>query len=88
MEYMDFMEKTYSTTDLNKHLGDVLDAASRVPVGITRHGKTRYVIASVEYFERLKGQADTRRAYGAKDIPQPLLDALLDSNADLLTDGK
>lgn len=82
------MEKTYSTTDLNKHLGDVLDAASRVPVGITRHGKTRYVIASAEYFERLKGRAETRRAYRSKDIPKPLLDALIDSNADLLTEDK
>jgi len=78
------MAKSYSTTDLNKHLGDVLDAASRDPVSITRHGKTRYVIASVEYFERLKGQAETRRAYRTKDIPKPLLD----SNADLLTEEK
>lgn len=82
------MEKTYSTTDLNKHLGDVLDAAAREPVAITRHGRTRYVIASAEYFERLKGQAETRRAYRTKDIPKPLLGALLDSNADLLTEDK
>lgn len=80
------MDKTFSTTDLNKHLGDVLDAASRIPVGITRHGKTRYVLASLEYFERLKGLAETRRAYRTKDIPKPLLDALLESNADLLAE--
>lgn len=80
------MDKTYSTTDLNKHLGDVLDAASRAPVAITRHGKTRYVIASADYFVRLQRQVETRRAYRTEDIPEPLLAALIDSNADLLTD--
>lgn len=80
------MEKTFSATDLNKRLGDVLDAAAHVPVRITRHGKTRYVLASVEYFERFKAQADMRRAYRTKVIPKPLLDGLLESNADLLTE--
>ena len=81
---MDNMEKKYSTTDLNKHLGEVLDTASRRPVAITRHGKTRFVLASAEYFERLKAGADTRRAFQTKDIPKPLLKALIDSNADLM----
>lgn len=78
------MGATYTTTDLNKHLGDVLDAAAREPVSITRHGKTRFVIASADHYERLRGIAETRRAYLTKDIPDPLLDALLKSNFDLL----
>lgn len=83
---MENMEKRFSTTDLNKNLGDVLDAAARAPVAITRHGKARFVIASVEHFEQLRGRSDTRRAYSTKDIPKPLLKALLDSNADLIDD--
>ena len=81
------MEKSYSTSDLNKHLGDVLDAASRRPVSITRHGKARFVIASAEYFERLKGQADTRQSWRTDSIPRPLLKAMLESNKDLI-EGK
>jgi prevent-host-death family protein len=83
MDNMEYMEKRFSTTDLNKHLGDVLDAASRHPVEITRHGKPRYVIATMEFFERLKAGADTRRAYLTKDVPGPLVKALLESNADI-----
>lgn len=80
------MAITYTTTDLNKHLGDVLDAAAREPVAITRHGKTRFIIASAEYYERLQGIAETRRAFKTEQIPTPLLDALLKSNADLLSE--
>lgn len=82
------MGKSYSTTDLNKRLGDVLDAAARSPVSITRHGKPRYVIASADYFERLKGMAETRSVFRTAEIPKAMLDALLESNADLLTDDE
>jgi prevent-host-death family protein len=77
------MAKSFSTSDLNKHLGDVLDAAAREPVSITRHGKARYVIASTEHFERLKRSADTRRAYATKALPKDILAAMIESNADL-----
>lgn len=77
------MEKSFTTSDLNKHLGDVLDAASRRPVSITRHGKPRYVLTSAEHFARLKGEAQTRRAFRAETVPADLRNALLASNLDL-----
>lgn len=75
--------KTFSTSDLNKHLGDVLDAASRGPVEITRHGKARFVITSADHFAKLTHNADTRRAYLTKDLPTDILNAMAASNADI-----
>ena len=39
-------------------------------------------------FQKLQERADPRKAYRTKDIPQPLLDALLASNAHLLPKEK
>lgn len=83
---MEKTQQTFTTSDLNKHVGDVLDAALRSPVGITRHGKTRFILASVEHFERLRRQ-DARKAYRVEDIPEDRLAAFLAANADLLDEA-
>lgn len=36
--------REFSSTDLGKTTGDVLDAAAKAPVAITRHGKARFVV--------------------------------------------
>lgn len=43
--------KTYASSDLKQSLGDVLAAANREPIAITRHKKPRYVLMSIEAFE-------------------------------------
>ena len=44
-----------------RRTGDVLDAAARAPVTITRHRKPRYVLMSVERYETMTGGATTQR---------------------------
>jgi len=61
--------REFSTADLNKQVGEVTDAASKGPVVITRHNRPRFVLMSVEHFERLRGAADPRRAYGPGETP-------------------
>ena len=39
-------DENFSATDLKQNVGDVLDAASREPVAITRHNKPRCVIVA------------------------------------------
>ena len=61
--------RAFSTNDLNKQVGEVTDAAARSPVVITRHRKPRFVMMSYELYQKLTGQADPRRAYGAGETP-------------------
>lgn len=62
----------FPAADLARRTGDVLDAAARAPVTITRHRKPRYVLMSVERYERLTGGGETRRAYTLDDMPDEL----------------
>jgi prevent-host-death family protein len=65
---VDELMKTFPATDLKQNMGDVLQAASREPVAISRHQKVRYVLMSVEaYNERFR--ADPRRAYAVSEMP-------------------
>lgn len=60
--------RNFSATELANKTGDVLAAAAQEPVSIQRHGKTRYVLLSVEQFERLDARADQRRAIHVDDL--------------------
>ena len=54
--------RNFSSTELANKTGDVLAVAAQEPVHIQRHGKSRYVLLSVEQFESLSTRADQRRA--------------------------
>jgi prevent-host-death family protein len=78
--------KEFQAADLSRRIGDVLDAASRGPIAITKHRKPRYVIMTVDEYAAM---ADLRpqRAYDTNALPEDLgaaLDAALDRE---LTDG-
>jgi antitoxin Phd len=60
--------KDYTATELANKTGDVLMAAARETVEITRHGKPRFVILSHEKYERLMSRGDTRRAVRVTDM--------------------
>jgi prevent-host-death family protein len=64
--------RTFTTGDLNKQVGEVTDAAGKAPVTLTRHGKPRYVMMSVEHYAQIKASADPRRVYGAGETPEPI----------------
>jgi antitoxin Phd len=58
----------FSATELANKTGDVLAAAAQEPVHIQRHGKSRYVLLSVEQFERMATVSDQRRALHVDDM--------------------
>jgi prevent-host-death family protein len=64
--------RSYTTTDLNKQVREVTNAASKGPVTITRHRKPRFVIMSYEHYQRLSKQGDPSRVYGAGETPDDL----------------
>ena len=55
------MMRNFSSTELANKTGDVLAVAAQEPVHIQRHGKSRYVLLSVEQFESLNTRAAQRR---------------------------
>ena len=70
--------RTFTTADLNKHVGSVTDAAMREPVMITHHRRPRFVLMSVESFERLAHRSpDRRQNFTLDTIPDDLRDGLL-----------
>ena len=60
--------RNFSATELANKTGDVLAAAAQEPVNIRRHGKARYVLLSVEQFERLSTRANQQRAVHVEDL--------------------
>jgi prevent-host-death family protein len=78
--------KSFPSTELKQNLGDVLAAADREPIAITRHSKTRYVLMDVQTFES-RFRDDPRRSYAVADMPAEHLAMLEQSVADLNRDG-
>lgn len=61
--------KTFPTTDLKQNTGDVLDAANREPVAITRHSKPRYVLMSIDAYNA-RFPHDPRQAIALEEMPE------------------
>jgi prevent-host-death family protein len=70
--------RRFSTVDLDKNLGDVKAVAAREPVVITEHRKDRFVMMSIEDFNRLRQGGDPQRAYGAGETPAAIAELFLD----------
>ncbi len=72
--------KTFTAADLSRHTGDLLEAAARAPVAITKHRKPRFVVMSIDQFEALT-RGGAPRAYALDELPDAIgrdLDAALD----------
>jgi antitoxin Phd len=67
----------FSLTDLSNRSGEVVEAAFRGPVEITRRGKRKFVLLTAEDYDRLVGAADTRRAFHADDAPEKVVAMML-----------
>jgi antitoxin Phd len=67
----------FSLTDLSKRSGEVVEAASREPVEITRRGKRKFVLLTAEEYDRLVSIADTRRTFHADDVPEQVAAMML-----------
>jgi antitoxin Phd len=60
----------FSLTDLSNRSGEVVEAAIRGPVAITRRGKRKFMLLTAEDYDRLVSAADMRQAYHADDAPE------------------
>lgn len=60
--------KRLSTAELARRLGYVMHDAAKSPITLTRHDKARFVVITVEYYERLR-KAGLEN--GASDIKFP-----------------
>ena len=69
MDLMESRMRRFTTVDLDENLGDVKAAASRAPIVITEQGEDRFVIMSIEDFERLRKSGVPQRAFGAGETP-------------------
>ena len=67
----------FSLTDLSNRSGEVIEAAFKGPVDITRHGKRKFVLLTAAEYDRLVQAADTRRAFHADDVPADVATAML-----------
>jgi antitoxin Phd len=72
----------FSLTDLSNRSGEVVEAAFRGPVDITRRGKRKFVLLTAEEYDRLVRAADTRRAFHADDVPDDVAAVMLQALAD------
>ncbi|MCF6273246.1 MAG: type II toxin-antitoxin system prevent-host-death family antitoxin [Rhodobacteraceae bacterium] len=70
--------RSFSSTDMKQILGDVLDAARREPITITKHKKPRYVLMSIRDYEQ-RFKRGERQALSVEEIPAEHL-AMLESS--------
>jgi prevent-host-death family protein len=68
--------REFSTVELTQQIGTVTHAASREPVAITHHRKRRFVLMTIEDYERLQAQGRPRRVYGIGETPPELAEML------------
>lgn len=67
----------FSLTDLSNKSGEVVEAAFRGPVEITRRGKRKFMLLTAEDYDRLVKAADRRRAFHADDAPKDIAAMML-----------
>jgi prevent-host-death family protein len=60
---------TYTLTDLSNRSGEVVEAACRGPVEITKHGRRKFVLLTAKDFDRLvrRGMQRSRRVENLTD---------------------
>jgi antitoxin Phd len=74
---METLVTRFSLTDLSNRSGEVVEAAFREPVEITRRGKRKFVLLTAEDYDRLVSAADTRRAFHADEAPKEVAAMML-----------
>ncbi len=78
--------RTVSAIDANNRFGQLLEAAQREPVTVTKQGRPAAVVLSVEDYERMRGAANARlldsvrrmqKEAAAAGLTEEVLDELL-----------
>ena len=76
--------KKFSFSELNRHPGEVLDAALAAPVTLTKRGKPKLVVMPVESWKILS----RGKAYSMQDAPQDVVDLLEEALTNSITVGQ
>ncbi len=66
----------FTLTDLGNKSGEIVEAAFRGPVDITKHGKRKFVLMTAEQFDRLT-RASAQRAHRVEDLSAPEREEIL-----------
>ena len=69
-----------SSTEFGKEVGRYQDAALSQPVVVTRNGRDRTVMISVEEYQRLKRR--DRQVFAAGEAPEDIVEAVGNSEMD------
>ena len=65
---------------------DILHKAAQEPVSITKHGKSRFVVMSQEYFDKLRASSNPRRALDWSELSDDEMKKLEKSVDDYLAE--
>jgi antitoxin Phd len=76
MENVKLPDIQFSASDLQRQTDDVTHAASRAPITITKRGKARFVMMSVDDYASLTQGRDVRGVFATSDMQQDLLERL------------
>lgn len=80
--------RKFSTVELTQQIGTVTHIASREPVTITQHRKPRFVLMSIEDYERLRARGDTRTTGTLDSMPDELFEEIKTELARYEQDGE
>jgi prevent-host-death family protein len=74
--------KSFSLSELNRHSGEIVDAALAGPVSLTKHGKPKLVVMNAVRFEILK----YGKAFRIEDAPDVINDLLIEGREEVLAE--
>ncbi len=82
--------RTVSAIDAKNRFGQLLEAAQREPVTVTKQGRPAAVVLSVEDYERMRGAANARLLDSVRRLQEEAADAGLTEEVldELLTDER
>ncbi|MDJ0872279.1 MAG: type II toxin-antitoxin system Phd/YefM family antitoxin [Gammaproteobacteria bacterium] len=82
--------RTVSAIDAKNRFGQLLEAAQREPVTVTKQGRPAAVVLSVEDYERMRGAANARLLDSVRRMQEEAAAAGLTEEAldELLTDER
>ncbi|WP_136661788.1 type II toxin-antitoxin system prevent-host-death family antitoxin [Nitratireductor sp. XY-223] len=69
--------RNFSSTELGRNHTEVLMAAARAPITITKHKQSRYVLMTKEHYDQLTKTDGPRQAFLSKDLPDEMHDELV-----------
>lgn len=61
----------FKAADLTRHTSELFDAAIRSPIAITKHRKPKFVLMSMDQYQKLAGEA-SQQAHKLDEMPLDL----------------